>query len=355
VQSDESTTGESNEDGRLMNSREWLKEQLQKVEKGEQVELTVRSLLSKFHAEKRGRLICAEIDRALDGLGLVTWPDFRAVYIDGLVELKKTEKTEDRAETATETKAADRAQSQEAQDPVPRLAQLPAANQKLESVSRDMTIEQAVTKMMMHDFSQLPVMQGERDPDGYISWKTIGRVTARGGRPNFVREAMEACEPVRADLPLAEAIELIVRHDFVLVKGAGRKITGLVTTSDISTQFHELARPFILISQIEGILRSLLDEKFELQELESVKNPGDETRTIASVSDLTLGECVRLLQPEDRWKKLAWGLDRVLFVDNLDSVRRIRNDIMHFNPDPLDEADLKLLEDTARCLGDLLP
>ena len=209
--------------------------------------------------------------------------------------------------------------------------------------------------MMLHDFSQLPVMQGDRDPDGFISWKTIGRVSARGKQPRFVREAMESCEPVPADLPLASAVELIVKHDFVLVKGAGRKITGLVTTSDISIQFHELARPFILISQIEGILRTLLEDKFTDDELATVKNPGDDARIVEAVSDLTLGECVRLLQPEQRWSKLSWGLDRVLFVQNLDSVRRIRNDIMHFDPDPLELTDLKLLEDSARCLSELLP
>jgi hypothetical protein len=30
----------------------------------------------------------------------------------------------------------------------------------------------------------------------------------------------------------------------------------------------------------------------------------------------------------------AWPLDRVAFVKRLDELRGVRNDVMHFNPDP---------------------
>ncbi len=49
-----------------------------------------------------------------------------------------------------------------AKDPVPRIGMLVAANQKPTSVCRDAEVIEAVTHMMMNDFSQIPVMQGHR-------------------------------------------------------------------------------------------------------------------------------------------------------------------------------------------------
>jgi hypothetical protein len=65
------------------------------------------------------------------------------------------------------------------------------------------------------------------------------------------------------------------------------------------------------------------------------------------VSDLTIGEYIRLLENGDRWEKLGLSIDRVTFCRELDLVRNIRNDIMHFDPDPIPAADLERLRDFA--------
>jgi hypothetical protein len=43
-------------------------------------------------------------------------------------------------------------------------------------------------------------------------------------------------------------------------------------------------------------------------------------------------------------------IDRVEFVKRLHEVREIRNDVMHFDPDGLDEGDLKNLREFAQFL-----
>ncbi|MDG6949754.1 MAG: hypothetical protein JRM77_07915, partial [Nitrososphaerota archaeon] len=40
-----------------------------------------------------------------------------------------------------------------------------------------------------------------------------------------------------------------------------------------------------------------------------------------------------LLEDPERWNKLATRLDRRSFVKSLGNVGRIRNDVMHFDPD----------------------
>jgi hypothetical protein len=118
----------------------------------------------------------------------------------------------------------------------------------------------------------------------------------------------------------------------------------------LSLQFQQLAEPFLLLGEIEQHIRQLIEGKFTKAELEATKDPSDDNRPIERVADLSLGECLRLLENPDRWEKLALKIDRVSFVVELDKVRRIRNDVMHFDPDPLGESDLHLLRSFVRFL-----
>ena len=61
----------------------------------------------------------------------------------------------------------------------------------------------------------------------------------------------------------------------------------------------------------------------------------DGTRSIRSFDDLDMGDYQRSLENPGSWAKLGWPLDRVAFVKRLDELRGVRNDVMHFNPDPV--------------------
>lgn len=228
---------------------------------------TVRELLGWFGAARRGKHKIAEIEAALRKLKIETWPEFGDVYIDGEIEFRSSG-----GAVAEKTNASQLipggSEDADYEDPVPRLAVLQAANTLPVSIKRDDPISKAFTLMLSHDFSQLPVMQSERSPEGFISWKTIGTNVSLNKKCERVRDAMDTMVAVLpADMPLFEAVAGIVKGGFVLVKGAGQKITGLVTTSDISLQFNELSKPFLLLSQMkvtfEGCLRTgLLTRKF---------------------------------------------------------------------------------------------
>jgi hypothetical protein len=50
------------------------------------------------------------------------------------------------------------------------------------------------------------------------------------------------------------------------------------------------------------------------------------------------------------WEKLGWPLDRATVVKRLDELRGIRNDVMHFNPDPLPQDAVEKLRNALKLL-----
>lgn len=335
-----------------------LQEIATRVRAGESVAMTVRELLWLFKAMRRGTNVVWYIRRALGEVQLTTYPDFEQTYIDVRVELRPVPQEAAQEGPTLVTAAPETSEETETitrvlvggsvADPVPRVSMLAAANRAPMIVNRDAEIAQAVTLMLMHDFSQLPVMQNERTVDGIISWKSIGAARARNRDTAHVRDCMENVEILGHDTPLFEAIEVIARREVVLVRDAERKVSGLITTTDISLQFRNMAEPFLLLGEIENHVRRLIGGKFTLEELLDVRNPADEGREVRDVSDLTFGEYIRLLERPEHWEKLRLDLARSQFVERMDEIRRIRNEVMHFHPDALPPSDLDMLRATVR-------
>jgi predicted transcriptional regulator len=229
-------------------------------------------------------------------------------------------------------------------DPTYRISKLAAASNKPVSVAPDQSLQTATTLMLTHDFSQLPVMTSDYDVKGIITWKSIGIRLALGTKGSCVREFMEHHQEIPAAFSLINAIPIIVQSQYVLIRGQGR-ITGIVTASDLSLQFQQLAEPFLLLGEIENHIRLIIGDKFSPAELSDIRDSEDSNREVNSIYDLTFGQYIRLLQNPDKWMKINLSIDRVAFCDQLDTVRKIRNDVMHFNPDPMKAEDLQLLRD----------
>lgn len=84
-----------------------------------------------------------------------------------------------------------------------------------------------------------------------------------------------------------------------------------------------------------------------------MKDPVDSGRPVESVSDLTFGEYKRLLEEPARWCALKLELDRSIFIQLLDKVRETRNDVMHFDPDGIEDEALVVLREFAKFLRTL--
>ena len=331
---------------------------------GSAAPVTVRQLLEWFGQQRRGWRVVTTVKGALRSTGLSTEPDFATAYIDGHLTFSVAEgraparpgdgldrkDSGDVGSNATESSASETL----TEDPVLRVRMLPAANQEPVRVNRDDTVEKALTLMTMHDYSQLPVTQDMRSVDGMISWRSILLARIRGLLCERVGQCIERHEELRAEDSLLTAFQRIVDHEAVLVRGEKDRITGIVTATDLSMMFREQTEPFLLLSEIENQLRRLIVAHFSSKELEDAKDPIDDNRGVHSVSDLTFGECTRLLERPEHWQRLKVRLDRQTFVKQLSEVREIRNDVMHFDPDGLSTNQLQRLKDVRRLLGRVL-
>lgn len=354
--------------------------------------ITVRDFLRLFGAERRGGIIVMEIKEILDSLELVTDPDFETAWIDapirlrlkegtqvnldeclgageqldapgGVEELAQTGQIEDQAIQEVESHltvsgpevAVPGLGSETIEDPTFRIGAMPAANKLIKAVCLDDSLGKAVALMIEFDFSQLPVMQGEREVKGMITWRSIATKFALGCASSQVRDLIEDSKVVDSNRTLFEAIPTIVDSGYVLVRDKrDKRITGIVTASDLSLEFQARTEPFLLLREIELHIRRILGKNVTEKDFELLASPeATKKSTPQSIADLTMGEYIRLIQHPSVWPKLNLKIDSGELTALLDEVRTIRNDVMHFDPDPMTTEELGALKRAIRLMQQL--
>ena len=339
-----------------------IKEIADQLAKGQLVApVTVRSLLSWFGAQRRGNWIVESIKHDLKEVGIITYPDFESAWIDTPINFIK-ENSFDQSKDADSPEI-------ESSEPIPvtpsgtvswtgkeatyRVSKLQAANQRVVSVNPDSSLAEVITLLMSNGFSQIPVMVGERTVKGMVSWQSIGTSLALGRKGEFARDFMIEHNEIRSDTSIFAAIPVIAAYDYVLIRGEKGEVSGIVTSSDLNLQFRQLSEPFLLLSEVENLIRNMIGNRFNLADLEDALDPIAAHRDLKSVADLTFGEYIRILQKPERWTQLEIKIDRSTFCKSLDQIREIRNDVMHFDPDGVTQADLEKLRDFANFLRKL--
>lgn len=295
--------------------------------------LTIREFLSQFGYSKRGHRVVSMIEDELERHGLRTSPDFTSAFIDAEICIELVSPSEPAS----------------FHDPALRIGILSAAHSSPTYVHPDAPVSKAITLMLLHDYSQLPVMKSEHKVVGIVSWRSIGESPIPDSCSRVVADCMQdlPVDPVREDKLLIEATELVCEHGFILVKDSQSRISGIVTAADLADEFKERTHPFLLLGEIERHLRNLLHGVFELDELQAVSVG---TKEVGGPKDLTMGGYVKLLEDPAKWAKLSWSLDRKEFIKVLKKVNVIRNDVMHFSPEPTGQPDLVPLKQMARLL-----
>jgi hypothetical protein len=59
-----------------------------------------------------------------------------------------------------------------------------------------------------------------------------------------------------------------------------------------------------------------------------------------------------VLENPERWMKLGWPLDRATFIKRIDELRVVRNNVTHFNPEPVPEDAIEKLRFIIKLLRD---
>jgi CBS domain-containing protein len=294
-------------------------------------EVAVREFLSYWGYKRRGSWILRVIEKALADRGLTSSPEIaKADYYGKITILDQRDLAEDA--------------DLEVGWPISSVLDI---ERGLVSVGPDDPLSVVETLMIMHDFSQIPVLSKSRkDLHGSVSWQSIARWI--GDRSTATaRQAMdENSETARSSDNLLNHISRIIDHEYLYIQDPSNTYVGILTATDLAESFLSTSGPFIKLGEIEHRLRILVNQ-LPLPVIQQAKQPSDTTRQINNASDLTFGEYVRIIEHRENWNQLGLPFDRVTVVKNLREVNDVRNDVMHFRPN----YDAQTIEPIDRCLN----
>jgi CBS domain-containing protein len=257
----------------------------------------------------------------------------------------------------------------------------------LVTITADATLQDAVALMLEHDFSQLPVVNGDGKPVGnppnFITSTSIVRAMRFFGTPLehlHVRDALIPARAVSADEDLFSKLDDLLDAYAVLVLNTDGTIAGIVTNHDTTQYFRRRAEDMLLVEDVETTLKDHIriayggdasDPDGPLQAaVNAVGSPMHSVRdrcrksfrsfcgkrdipvTDADVAecvdkgfeasirtrgfnDLSLSDYIDMALRSDAWKTLgpAFAIPETAFRAMLDGVRKTRNKLMHFHPD----------------------
>lgn len=311
--------------------------------------MTIRELLGYWGFRRRTTRIVEEVTDDLAELGLLAVPSIAEGWINALVEIVPTPgRTDETSETAGSLRAEVNAAEASAEAVMSgsvsySVSTMDTARCEVMTVLAEDPLSVTVTKMALQDFSQVAVVDPQRRLLGAVTWESIA-LAWMSGTPSLVRDAMRSAPSAAPEDELLRQSEVIYQHGFVFVRDSGGVVQGIITSADLSRRFGDDHRPIVLLDEIERRLGHRIMSRCTIEELKAagvaIKNHG-----------ATFGNYVTALSKPALWSKLEWGgLGQAEFGERMDHVRQIRNQLMHFSPDPITGEEVDLLEKTARVL-----
>lgn len=320
----------------------------------------IRTFLGWFNAQRRTPRNIENINAELQKADIKTVPHYLGIWVDTPITFEfatnrtKSDSGEHDISTVdggTESEEPGFDTDHNAGDPSYTIGEIASANNAPIRVAPTASLLEATTLMISRNFSQLPVMPNDRDVKGVISWESIGARHATNIASDDVQSYMDSHYELPIGASLFSAINMIVEHNYVLIRAPDRRITGIVTSTDIAQQFELISTPFLLLAEIEKNLRILISSKLRVSDIKKACSKEHLPPEFKSIADLTFGNYVRVLSHPENWGKLKLRLDRAAFCSELSEINIIRNDVMHFDPDPLTQQDLAKLRNSAKMLN----
>jgi restriction system protein len=299
--------------------------------------LTIRNFLEHWGQTRRSGGVVAMIKDDLADQGLTTRPPFTDGSVDDEIVIVGVA-----AEPGASVQEDDDTEDVFQQAPVTlRIGSLPPA--KLVSIPPSSSLIYAKTLMLNRQYSQLAVIDEGGRLLGAVSWESIGKAQIAVKNPSLA-DTIAPATVVDHDALLLDQIAVIYDRGFVFVQNADRsQVNGIVTAADLTRQFGNLARPFVLIEEAENRLRRRAGEVFTVDELRAA-SPANRRSRVNNAADLTLGTYAYLMRPKENWAKVQWNVDHEYFIERLLEVVEVRNELMHFTPDPLSSEQYATVE-----------
>lgn len=226
-------------------------------------------------------------------------------------------------------------------------------------VRKEEKVSRALSLMIEHDFSQLPVVDVEDRPEGLVTHEGILR-----GIRNFklgldelrVRDVMGSVDIYGVEDNLFDMLDRLKLTNAVLIVDPGYFLAGIVTSYDATEYFRSRAENLMRVEDIELMIKEFIRSVFTNYREET--NEARLNETVAKVvfqdknllarpktfNDLTLGEYLNLLGYKEVWQLLEpiFGISKKALLDLLHSVRETRNALAHFRNDITSEQEEQL-------------
>ena len=311
--------------------------------------MTIRELLNYWGFRRRTARIVEEVTDDLAELGLLAVPSIAEGWIDGQVEIVPTPGQSDEASESSAAQSAAVDAAEASAEAVMggsisySVSTMDTARCEVMKVGLEDPLTVTATKMALRDFSQVAVVDSHGRLIGAATWESIA-LALMSGQPTAVRDVMRSAPSASPEDELLRQAEVIFQQGFVFVRDAGGVVQGIITSSDLSRRFGDDHRPIVLLDEIERRLSNRILNRCSVEEMKAagvaIRNQG-----------ATFGNYVTALDKKPLWDKLEWrGLGQTEFHAQMDRVRQIRNQLMHFSPDPITMEEIDLLEKTARVL-----
>ena len=229
--------------------------------------------------------------------------------------------------------------------------------QNVVSVRPGTQVCEALELMRRHGFSQLPVMEGDLVL-GVFSYRSFAARAAELGTVALDRIEVDDCledfEFVRVTDEIEAMFEYLDRDGAVLV-GDPDRLVAVATSTDLVQYLYGVTHPFVLIQEIELVLRGLVRVTVTREELAarirraiSHKYTDAEDCIPTELVALTFAELVQTVTHGTNYSEAFCkflGRNRESARGYLDPVPRIRNEIFHFRR-PATVEDLQTLANT---------
>lgn len=218
-------------------------------------------------------------------------------------------------------------------------------DQNVTTIPHDTPVMQALVLMEEHGFSQVPVMTGDT-VIGVFSHRSLSRRMRQLGRVDLSRldidDCLEELQFVRLSGEIEELFRFLDRDDAVLVGDRDNPV-GVATSTDLVHYLYGVAHPFVLIQEIELVLRGLVRMASPAEELGGFiaravgsKYRGRLDELPTELASLDLGELVLTIIHGDNYSSVferVFGRNRDSTRGYLNPIPQLRNDVFHFRGD----------------------
>jgi len=209
-------------------------------------------------------------------------------------------------------------------------------------VSKSTPVREALSLMVINDYSQLPVINDQGNLIGLISETSIintyyqidAEVSLLG---ITVDHCMSPAKTISPDSDIFEALNLL-ENRYAVVVVEGQKPVGILTDFDTTHFFRDLSEGLIIVEDIEVTLRKYIERVFPSDHSMDAalmrafkESKRDPSRPAKEFEGLSFSEHIHLITTKENWKKFeAYFAPKEIFVKFMEQVGKIRNQLAHF-------------------------